>query len=71
MIFFIQVINNGGGIVNSWGSKYIDSVMLTHSLKEIVAVRSDIELELVSLDFECDICFFIGEDRVDESFIEV
>lgn len=62
LAFLVKVLDNRLGVVHSRSRKHIDGVELGHLLEELEAIRSHIELELVTPHHEADVGFFRGED---------
>jgi hypothetical protein len=55
----VEVIDDRFSVVESASCENIDIVVLTHVGQEFEAMRSDIELEFISLMIVGDICLFI------------
>ena len=68
-LFFVQIFNDWLGVVESGCCKHIDVVVFIHFFKELKAVWTDIEFELISLDGEADISFFQIKNGMDERFV--
>jgi hypothetical protein len=68
---FIQMSNDWLSIVGCGSSKNINSEMLAHPFQKFKTMRPDVELKLVAINFQKDVCFFIIKDGVNKSLIEI
>ena len=71
LVLFVQMSNDGLGIVNRWGSENINEEVLAHSVQKLKAMGSDVEPELVAIQFKVHVRFFIIEDRMNQRFVKV
>ena len=61
-VLFVQVADDGLGVVDCGGGKDINEEVFTHSIQEFEAVGSDVESEIVAIKFQIHVRFFVIED---------
>jgi hypothetical protein len=71
LLLLIQVGNDRLSVVQSSSCEDIDIIVVTHVRQKLKAIRSNIELEFISLTGKADISFIVGEYRVNERLIEI
>lgn len=71
LLFLVQVIDDGLGVVKGASRENIHVVVLAHVGQKLIAIGPHVELELISLVRELHIGLLVGEHRMDESLVEV
>lgn len=71
LFLLVQVCDDGIGVIESACGEDIDVVVIAHAGQKLEAIGPHIELELIALTGKADVGLFIGEDGVDQGFIQI